>query len=400
MNSDWVGSISTDSCWSAMFLDCRKTMGKLILSTRGIFVRKSCLLILLLAGGIVASTEVVIGQAARDELSKKKTTNCTFEISATNRTNSGLLVTPQSASLGFLEANESCKVLMTIENRSDQPIKFDKFRTSCQCSGFMVSEYEIRPGRSIHAELTWDVPGSSEVTDIGTSVLLMLDGTDILEFRFQAKLANNIFVGDTGFGTRTKDGFTHWRLPILVSAPVKLSELKAVLSDEMRGFTTEIVAGEEQPEGIERGFVLINSHEKIEGGEYTFGALKLIHPSNPVVCEKSLTLQCKLPVTLSPLVLGFQKKDDVYVANAMVQIDASALNAAELGAIREKLSISCSVDGRSLATTVKALNASIFRVTVSISEARKAELNAESSADWDVRFNGLSFDMKSRVSFR
>ncbi len=395
-----LGFCLGEHSWWAMFLYSQQTLGKIELPSPGFAIAKVFWLLLLLTNGSITSFTAAACQALPDEPTSGEAITSAFEIASTTLTPAGLKITPPAVSLGFLRANESYKVLITLKNTSDQSIRFDKFRTSCQCSGFTVSEYKIKSGQSIHAELIWKIPASSEVVDIGTSVGLLLEGREIIQFTFQAKLANNIFVGDTGFGTRTNDGFTSWKMPLLVSSPVKLNELKAVLSDELRGFTAKIVAGEVQPDGIERGFVLIDSHEEIEGGEYTFGVLKLTHPANPVANEKNLTLQCKLPVTLSPLVLGFHKKDEVYVASAMVQIDGSTVDAAELSANKGKILITCSIDGHELPVTVKPLNGRIFRVSVSMSESRKSEMETDSNANWNIRFDGLSYDFKTSVSIR
>ncbi len=343
-----------------------------------------------------------------------------------------------------LDAGSRCNVKIKLTNPTKNKVKFDKIKTSCQCGSLTFDSSEVPGNGEITGELVWKVPSSSQNEKATVSATMYFQNSPIVDLKLEALLKGNFHVGHCGIAKRVDGGLFRWHIPVGVTSPLKLDNLKITLSEQLDGFTVSLDKEKESGERknsasknvntrvpqktptYEAGRVVIYAHESMVGNEFRFGEISIADKTTKKRVIKELTLFANPPIVVSPRLLDF--KDDLnddsddLVAKVFVQLDSTyfpeneqrdtessrisrvkrVANSTNKTAPKRKIDFSAKlmVSGEEVDLEVKRIGSRVVRIRATCSAEAFHLFDTDATAVWLFKANQRDFEVPSKLARR
>jgi hypothetical protein len=146
--------------------------------------------------------------------------------------------------IGTIPSGKRGIVHLLVHNPYDLPITIDKFKTSCSCLKAGTSSGEIPARGSSEIDLILQVPPESKDPQYKMHLMLISTANGEIPIELRSFLGGlSCFTGATYLTELSRSQSKHtFRIPIVVTDPVKTNSLKVTCSDSMRNFRCRAVS--------------------------------------------------------------------------------------------------------------------------------------------------------------
>ena len=289
------------------------------------------------------------------------------------------------ANLGPLEPGQKYVAQIEIRNPSEENIPVDKTKTSCSCTGFNVPANMILAGESVVSDVSFTMPSSSEDGKYRFSVDLFGKGKHVLRLTVTAEIQGNLHINDAHRIVELQSGLNTLRIPVFVSRPIELENLRVAKTESLGDATLKIV------NVSTRTYLELSIHSDELQESYLSGSVSVIDKLSGKSAKLTLLFTKSRPYRLSPSYVRFisvpnEANNKSFSANLILQIVDPAL------VPDHDLQVKCSMVGKKVkAVGVKKLSNQVYKIKLTLSkeEVESLDLSLDNKISWEFGLKDL-----------
>lgn len=258
-------------------------------------------------------------------------------------------------------AGSKVRINFTLSNPGAIDLDFDRVETSCGCFSFTCERTSIPAGvkESVKAVADFRVPTNAARAIFGVN----------LQFQKDKKLVGHLALSGPiqgllafpAFPTLESTGdFSEWKLPLIVTEPVKGKNLEVSLSSSLRDMSAKIEVENDQPK------VVLSCPINSLGPAGIAGEITVSEPKLGLSVTRAATFLKRPVIRISPLTVMLTVDPDdreFGIANVLIQ----AVDQPGEGEGTKKnaiLSVECSSPNAKMQISQRRMNDSLFRVKI------------------------------------
>ena len=309
--------------------------------------------------------------------------------------------------LGTLPSGESGNVVLVVYNPLERPFRFEKITKTCNCVGIKTASGEkiIDADSKREFYLTLKTPETAKNGIVYSDVTLIGNddaesGNDVSRMNLKIKyhlsgllsVAQNLYSCEIPLGS----DFGKIAVPVLVTQPIQIKNVKIQLSQSLRDLIFEIKKSENSDEIY---VVAEIPAVMVEQGPLS-GEVRIIDEINDRKDGFFVTVSRASDVKISPRVLRFADKSETessLVAKAILTLPAKPSespnkevndqNKAKSLEYKTPI-INVTVGGKKADVAIKRLSSRIFRLSVSVNENDGFDFEKEVKWELDIETLG------------
>ncbi|MFO0920998.1 MAG: DUF1573 domain-containing protein [Pirellulales bacterium] len=296
--------------------------------------------------------------------------------------------------LGTLPAGKQEDFRLILQNRGDQKIEFTKVKVACSCISAKASSGVIEPNGEIEINLQLTTP-TKVVSPLQSMVIFLEEapgsGVEVrLTFRISGLVTfvDRTFVHSVGVDKE----FSVFRIPILVTSPVKVGDLTISTEDALQALKMKIVQGEDT-------FVECTFDSKRVIGSGLAGVIRVEDPKSGMKSEIHCIIEKEPPLSIFPSVITFNSSKSadetvVWEASALVRIGNAKLKTG----LDPNVELTAKFDSESVIKSVKKIGTGTYRVRIEV-PAQENLLPQMPPIEWRAEFLGNHYTYSTKVRF-
>lgn len=264
--------------------------------------------------------------------------------------------------LGTLAAGKQEDFRLILQNKSAIPIVFSKMKVGCSCISAKASSGVIEPNSEIEINLQLMTPTKvaspqqmmhiflEEAPGIGVEVRLAFRISGLLTF------LDRTFVICAGDDKES----TVFRIPILISSPVRVGDLTFTTDDSLQEIKLKAVEGEDT-------FVECTLNSKKVIGSGLAGVIRVEDPKSGMKSEIHCIVEKEPPLSVFPSVISFNSSKSadetvVWEASALVRISNTKLQVS----VEPNVELAAKFLSKSAIKSVKKIGTGTYRVRLEV----------------------------------
>ncbi len=288
--------------------------------------------------------------------------------------------------LGDLEPNSVYHLDLKLHNPTSQDVVFDTLHPSCNCGRFLVFPNLIPASVNAQIGIEFKTPDFSKNGKFAFSAMLSKGREEIGTFSFRGSLNRNLYI-DQQIVVSVGDKVDEYLIPILISDPIKASNLEIVKSDSLGEILAELEMRKEKP------FLKLSIASSSFGGEFVVGNLKLKDRISGKSAVANMMITRRMPITISPRIARFLKQEQDehkggLAANLLMRVDKGLLAPDE-----KELDPIFTIEDSRVAAETQVLAKGFLKIKLILndSQAKKLERNGKNHIECSVNVNGVSY---------
>lgn len=212
----------------------------------------------------------------------------------------------QPLDLGTLSIGAAYEVDVKLTNGTKNPFSFKTIRASCGCSTIQIPPSALAAGESVQGKILFRVPERLQLKQLHIQLDFYDDpvARPVATLHFMGQISGILQFGSIASPLEVKGKFGNFKLPVLISEPVKIENLEVQVPDELRD-----VAWKLEDSG-QSAFLNLTIPRAMLPPDGLSGNLTIADKKTGKETSIDVRIVAKPPVTLSPLALRFQIKED------------------------------------------------------------------------------------------
>jgi len=266
------------------------------------------------------------------------------------------------ADLGDLPIGEEGVINITLYNPTEKLFDIQEIKAGCACLSPQIKDAQIKPGDSTEFAFVLRTPQSSTKPLVTMSTRLILSDQSTINLAMQYRLQGLLVFQNPMIVVQLDHAYSssEFKLPLVLTPPIKASELLIEPSDSLRNVVFRLEGSEEQTALVG----LVEDSESVSSTGLA-GRVAVRSEEPPTEAMVDLIIRRAQPVTASPSVLRFvpDEAGKTYSAKVLVRVNSSI-------PVEEKgnAMIDCIIDGRVPTATPKHLGNDVYSVDVKMSD--------------------------------
>ncbi len=284
-------------------------------------------------------------------------------------TNRGPSIFYSRVDLGALSLGEAHEIELRLTNGMKEPVSFKTIRASCGCSTVKIPASELAPGESVLGKINFRVPNQVGAREFFIQLAFYDDplAPPTADLEFMGHISGLLQFGSIANPLEVKGKLGSFKIPLLFSEPVTIESLEVQTSDELRDVVWKLENSEQA------AYVQLIVPRAMLPANGLSGDLTVLDRKSGKKVSVFIKIVPKPPVTLSPLALRFQiKEDGSRSARVLLELADQAEEDGEPEVLR---GVTLDYDGEQLELDSKQLGTSnVTRIQISIDAAMTSRL--------------------------
>ena len=227
-------------------------------------------------------------------------------------------------SLGDLEGGVTFKIKLELRNTSGRDFDIRKMETGCNCIKVKLAENSIPSGGSGHLDLTLSTDEVAEHATRTYGFSIFYSDSESIQVRVDYSISGMVsFRGVSSFLTSIPIGQTShvFRVPLLVTEPVKVNDLEITLGESFRGMRTQVIV-ENDLQFLECTFVVPSDRK-----ESYMDTITIADRKTKKQAVLGIVIELVSLVSIAPLTVLFvpREEDQAFESQVLIRVNRKML---------------------------------------------------------------------------